>query len=175
MPRRTSRAWAAGEQMLKHAPRHPDQTVVFADLDTELDGLPLCIPTGVFGKGEEHGRFRSPSGLDKCSLYVRELACNSVASCPDCFLWLMGSPDRALRRELINWRRWGAALFLVLALSGCAQEKAGQTGAPYAPHPSSTAEGTAAVAVGHVAGEAAVDPHPSLPAISTLGLMRIAR
>jgi hypothetical protein len=41
-----------------------------------------------------------------------------------------GSPDRALRRELMLLRRRTAALFVVLALAGCAQGTAGQAGAP---------------------------------------------
>ena len=45
-----------------------------------------------------------------------------------------GSPDRALRRELMHWRKSLAALFVVLALAGCAQGTTGQAGAPYAPY-----------------------------------------
>jgi hypothetical protein len=33
------------------------------------------------------------------------------------------------------WRTWLAVLFVVLALTGCAQETTGQAGAPYAPSP----------------------------------------
>jgi hypothetical protein len=33
--------------------------------------------------------------------------------------------------QAMNWRRWLAALFVVLALAGCAQ---GQPGAQYAPY-----------------------------------------
>jgi hypothetical protein len=33
----------------------------------------------------------------------------------------------------MHWQRWVAALFVVLALAGCAQGTAGQAGAPYAP------------------------------------------
>jgi hypothetical protein len=42
------------QQALKHAPRHPDHAVVFADLDPELDGLLLGVPAGVLGESEEH-------------------------------------------------------------------------------------------------------------------------
>jgi hypothetical protein len=46
------RRWPLGEQALKHPPRDPDHAVVLADLDPELYGLPLGIPAGVFGEGE---------------------------------------------------------------------------------------------------------------------------
>jgi hypothetical protein len=52
------------------------------------------------------------------------------ASC----LWLMGSPDRVPGRALMYWHRRLAALFVVLALAGCAQGTTGQAGAPYAPY-----------------------------------------
>jgi predicted cobalt transporter CbtA len=45
-----------------------------------------------------------------------------------------GSPERALWRELMLLRRRMAALFVVLALAGCAQPTTGETGAPYAPY-----------------------------------------
>jgi hypothetical protein len=32
--------------------------VVFADFDAEFNSLPLGIPSGVIGKGEEHRRIR---------------------------------------------------------------------------------------------------------------------
>ncbi len=35
----------------------------------------------------------------------------------------------------MNWVRWLAALFVMLALTGCAQAVAGQGQAPYPPHP----------------------------------------
>jgi hypothetical protein len=54
----------------------------------------------------------------------------------------------------MNWRRRLAALFVVLALPGCAQGTTGQAGAPSAPYSSensgnrpSTAVGMAAAAV----------------------------
>jgi hypothetical protein len=34
----------------------------------------------------------------------------------------------------MNWRGWLAALFVMLALTGCAQGVAGQAGAQYAPY-----------------------------------------
>jgi hypothetical protein len=34
----------------------------------------------------------------------------------------------------MNWRRWLAALFVELALAGCAQGAMGQAGAPNAPN-----------------------------------------
>jgi len=40
---------------LDNAPRHLDHAVVLAYLDPELHGLPIGIPSGVLGKGEEHG------------------------------------------------------------------------------------------------------------------------
>jgi hypothetical protein len=40
---------------LEYAPQHPDHAVILADLDPELHSLPIGIPSGVFGKGEEHG------------------------------------------------------------------------------------------------------------------------
>ena len=52
--RRTAREWAAWGEPLERAPRHPDHTLVLADLDPELKGLPLGIPAGVLGEGEEH-------------------------------------------------------------------------------------------------------------------------
>ena len=36
--------------------------------------------------------------------------------------------------QAMNWRRQLAALFIVLALAGCAQGVAGQAQAPYAPY-----------------------------------------
>jgi hypothetical protein len=41
----------------------------------------------------------------------------------------IGSP-----RQVMNWRRRLAALFVVLALFGCAQGTTGQAGAPNAPN-----------------------------------------
>jgi hypothetical protein len=38
---------------------HPDHTAVLADLDPELDGLPLSIPAGIPGKVKNMGRLRS--------------------------------------------------------------------------------------------------------------------
>jgi hypothetical protein len=43
------------QQALKHAPGDQDHAFVLADDDAELHGLPLGIPSGVLGKGEEHG------------------------------------------------------------------------------------------------------------------------
>ena len=45
-----------------------------------------------------------------------------------------GSAGRALRRELMLLQGRLAALFLGLALAGCAQGIAGQAGAQYAPY-----------------------------------------
>jgi hypothetical protein len=54
---------------------------------------------------------------------------------PRAYWWRgTGSPDRAVRRELMPLRRSMAALLVVLALAGCAQGTAGQAGAPYAPY-----------------------------------------
>jgi hypothetical protein len=39
---------------LEYAPRDPDHTAVLADLDPELDGLPLGVPASVLREGEEH-------------------------------------------------------------------------------------------------------------------------
>jgi hypothetical protein len=44
-----------GREPLEYAPRHPDHAAVLADLDPELHGLPLGIPAGDLGEGEEHG------------------------------------------------------------------------------------------------------------------------
>jgi hypothetical protein len=49
-------------------------------------------------------------------------------------LWLMASPDRGAWENLMHWRSWLAALFIVLALAGCAQETNGQAGTPYTPY-----------------------------------------
>jgi hypothetical protein len=38
----------------------------------------------------------------------------------------------------MNWGRWLAALFVMVALTGCAEGIAGQAGAPYPPHPPET-------------------------------------
>jgi hypothetical protein len=48
-----------GQQVLEHAPRHPDG---FADLDPELHRLPFGIPAGVVGKGEKHETGLSRTG-----------------------------------------------------------------------------------------------------------------
>jgi hypothetical protein len=45
-----------------------------------------------------------------------------------------GSPDRALRRELMLLRRQMSALFVVVALAGCASVTAGPRQAPNAPY-----------------------------------------
>jgi hypothetical protein len=45
-------------QALEYAPRHPDHAVILAYLDPELHGLPLGIPAGVLGEGEEDRRLR---------------------------------------------------------------------------------------------------------------------
>jgi hypothetical protein len=46
---------------LEHAARDPDDAVVLSDLDPELYGLALGVPSGVLRKGEEH------RGLLSCS------------------------------------------------------------------------------------------------------------
>jgi hypothetical protein len=40
-PRCAARGWRLREQPLKYPPRHSDHAVVLADLDPELDGLPV--------------------------------------------------------------------------------------------------------------------------------------
>jgi hypothetical protein len=45
-----------------------------------------------------------------------------------------GSPDRALRRELMLLPRRTAALFVILALAGCASMPAGPEQTPNAPY-----------------------------------------
>jgi hypothetical protein len=40
---------------LGHAARDPDDAVVLPDLDSELDGLLLSVPVGVFGKAKNFG------------------------------------------------------------------------------------------------------------------------
>ena len=42
------------------ARRDPNHAAVLADLNRELHGLPLGIPVGVLGKGEEHRLPRLP-------------------------------------------------------------------------------------------------------------------
>ena len=47
---------------MEYAPRNPDDAPILPDLDLELDGLPIRVPSGVLGKGEEQqassvGRF----------------------------------------------------------------------------------------------------------------------
>ena len=68
-PRRCSRSGPAKRYPLQRTPRAvgrcgsslgrraagPDQPAVLADLAPELYGLPLGIPAGVLGEGEEHG------------------------------------------------------------------------------------------------------------------------
>jgi hypothetical protein len=46
----------------------------------------------------------------------------------------IGSRDRASRREVIELHSSLAALFVTLALAGCAQGTTGQAGAQYAPY-----------------------------------------
>ena len=43
--------------------------------------------------------------------------------------WIRGSPE-----EVMNWWISFAALFVMLALAGCAQGTTGEAGAPYAPY-----------------------------------------
>ena len=50
-----------GQWTLEHAPRHPDDAAVLADLNRKLDGLPIRVPTGVLGKAKNIG------GLLVCS------------------------------------------------------------------------------------------------------------
>jgi hypothetical protein len=42
------------EEGLKHAPWHPDDALVLAHPDAELDGRHVGIPSGVWGKTKEH-------------------------------------------------------------------------------------------------------------------------
>ena len=49
-------------------------------------------------------------------------------------LWLMGSPNGVPGRELMHWQIRLAALFVVLALAGCASVAAGPGQAPNAPY-----------------------------------------
>ena len=42
------------QKAIKHAPWDPDNAFVFADGDAKFHGLPLVIPAGIRGKGEEH-------------------------------------------------------------------------------------------------------------------------
>jgi ABC-2 type transport system ATP-binding protein len=60
---------------LEHAPRDPDHTTVFADLDPELHGLLLGVPSGIFGEGEKH----PGPPIRCCSLNVREIERNRKA------------------------------------------------------------------------------------------------
>src|SRR5271169_223555 len=46
------------QQALEHAPGYPHDAAIFADFNAEFDSLPLGIPSGVIGKGEEHRRIR---------------------------------------------------------------------------------------------------------------------
>jgi len=48
----------AGSGTRERAPRDQNHAPILADLDPELHGLPLGIPSGVLGKGEGHGRLR---------------------------------------------------------------------------------------------------------------------
>ena len=47
------------QQPLEHIAQNPDDAAVFPDLDSELHGLVLGVPVGVFGEGEEQRRLRS--------------------------------------------------------------------------------------------------------------------
>jgi hypothetical protein len=38
---------------LEYARRHPDDAAVLADLDAKLYGLPISVPAGILGEGEE--------------------------------------------------------------------------------------------------------------------------
>ena len=68
---------------MEYAPRDPDHTVVFADLDTELDGLRSAFKRAFSGKVKNMAALVPFRPSFPCSLYVRGLACNSVARCPD--------------------------------------------------------------------------------------------
>ncbi|MGC1890896.1 MAG: sugar-transfer associated ATP-grasp domain-containing protein [Stellaceae bacterium] len=46
------------QQTLEHAPRYPHHAAEFADFNAKCNSLPLGIPSGVIGKGEEHRRIR---------------------------------------------------------------------------------------------------------------------
>jgi hypothetical protein len=64
---------------------------------------------------------RSPAGLQRLS------GCVSLRA--------IGLLELGAREELMHWRRAVAALSIALALAGCAQAGAGQTGAQYSPYP----------------------------------------
>ena len=108
---------------MEHAPGDPDDAVVFADLDLELHRLPLGIPAGILGEGEENMELRSRAER------------NATLS-PTCL-----APTSRPRRQPapdvseIEARRV-AALFVILALFGWAQVSEGQgltTYDPYSP------------------------------------------
>jgi hypothetical protein len=50
------RVWALLQEALKDAAGEPDNALVLADGDAELNRLALVIPASIFGKGEEHSR-----------------------------------------------------------------------------------------------------------------------
>jgi hypothetical protein len=53
--------WTLGQKALENTPREPDNALVLADADTELDSLPLGIPAGILGEGKEHGAASAPA------------------------------------------------------------------------------------------------------------------
>ena len=46
------------------SPREPDHAAVLADLNPKLHSLPLSVPMGVFGEGEERRCLRSSAGVE---------------------------------------------------------------------------------------------------------------
>jgi hypothetical protein len=68
------------------------------------------------------------------SILGNRTATIGAAPCFGLSLALMGSPDRLSGRALMYWHRRLAALFVVLALAGCAPVVAGPGQTPNAPH-----------------------------------------
>jgi len=109
--------------VLEYAPRDPDHAAILSDLDPELDGLPIGIPAGILGEGEEN-------------MGLRLRAERNATLSPTC-LAPTSRPRRQPAPDLseIEARRV-AALFVILALFGWAQVSEGQgltTYDPYSP------------------------------------------
>jgi hypothetical protein len=60
-----------------------------------------------------------------------------ASSSPIEWHWI-GTPVSGGPKRVRSWRTLLAAVFVMLALAGCAQRTTGQIGAPYAPYPPET-------------------------------------
>ena len=73
------------QEGLEHAPGYPHHAAVFTDFNAKLNSLPLGIPSGVIGKGEEHrsvGLRAKPTTFSICSTAtIQQQPCGTQQNC----------------------------------------------------------------------------------------------